>query len=277
MHQRTASNDSGSAAREIVLAAEAVAGRRRNGASSRRDRSFHAKTEYEKWKQGKTSKVLKSAREALQRDAEPGADEEVTRTDLLTKNDDTDPFWVKAERVLKQIGEAMGVGGPDGITEQQGSTDDTTDDSWRWTQNSTPHGTPHGTPQQQHRQLGTPNQATPRQQGTPGARATPHDEASRALRDAISSALPPSWRKVPSASRPGEFSYQQSQPQQSLAAAAVACSRRHLARARIARVRSPNRCGLSALRLILRRCNARDTADGTRSNTVENRVSRGRV
>ena len=90
-------------------------------------------------------------------------------------------------------------------------------------------------------------------------------------------ALPPSWRKVPSASRPGEFSYQQSQPQQSLAAAAVACSRRHLARARIARVRSPNRCGLSALRLILRRCNARDTADGTRSNTVENRVSRGRV
>ena len=141
----------------------------------------------------------------------------------------------------------------------------------------TPHGTPHGTPQQQHRQLGTPNQATPRQQGTPGARATPHDEASRALRDAISSALPPSWRKVPSASRPGEFSYQQSQPQQSLAAAAVACSRRHLARARIARVRSPNRCGLSALRLILRRCNARDTADGTRSNTVENRVSRGRV
>ena len=73
----------------------------------------------------------------------------------------------------------------------------------------------HGTPQQQQhgtpgpRQLGTPGQqaATPRQQGTPGARPTRHDEASRALREQISSALPPSWRKVPSASRPGEFSY----------------------------------------------------------------------
>ena len=32
-------------------------------------------------------------------------------------------------------------------------------------------------------------------------------EASRALKAAIDSALPPSWRKVPSASRPGQFSY----------------------------------------------------------------------
>lgn len=90
-------------------------------------------------------------------------------------------------------------------------------------QQATPGQRQMGTPGQQatpgQRQLGTPGQqATPRQH-TPGSRPSqqqqqrgadgggPHGEASRALKAAIDSALPPSWRKVPSASRPGQFSY----------------------------------------------------------------------
>ena len=125
MHQRSA-NESGSAtaAREVVLAAEAGESILSRGDGDRR--SYHAKAEYDKWKQGRVEQG-KGATAALHRDAEPEKEEEEEPTS----------FWAKAQRVLKRIGEAMG--GDDGSTapgRATGGSDNSTLPS------STPRGTP---------------------------------------------------------------------------------------------------------------------------------------
>jgi len=101
MHQRAgAFNDSGSAtaAREVVLAAEAV-----QSITYLPGGRYHAKAEYDKWKQGRAEQG-KGGTGAPHRDAEPEEEAE----------EEPASFWGKAQRVLKRIGEAMG--GNDGST-----------------------------------------------------------------------------------------------------------------------------------------------------------------
>eukprot|EP00964_Phaeocystis_antarctica_P137573 scaffold102165_cov51-Phaeocystis_antarctica.AAC.3 len=137
MHQR-ASNDSGSASatvvREVVLAAEAVPSitylPRGDGSSSR---SYHAKAEYDKWKQGRAEQGKGAT--APQREEVP----EVRVTHPNPKpEEDEEPtsFWAKAQRVLKRIGEAMGGndGGSSALGRAIGGSNNST------SQNSTPHG-----------------------------------------------------------------------------------------------------------------------------------------
>ena len=139
MHQRSgASNDTGSASatavREVVLAAEAVPSitylPRGDGSSSR---SYHAKAEYDKWKQGRAEQGKGAT--APQREEVP----EVRVTHPNPKpEEDEEPtsFWAKAQRVLKRIGEAMGGndGGSSALGRAIGGSNNST------SQNSTPHG-----------------------------------------------------------------------------------------------------------------------------------------
>ena len=130
MHQRSV-NESGSAtaAREVVLAAEAVPSITYLPRGDGDRRSYHAKAEYDKWKQGRAEQG-KGATGAPHRDAEPEKEEE-------EEEEEPTSFWAKAQRVLKRIGEAMG--GNDGSTapgRAMGGSNNSASPS------STPRGTP---------------------------------------------------------------------------------------------------------------------------------------
>lgn len=104
LHQRTALNDSVTAAREVVLAAEDVAGRGSKGS--------RAKDEYVRWKQAKGAEG-----------SQPIDEEPADSTSKPSDTEDNLTFWGKAERVPMRIGEVMGgdILGSNDSTAQQGS------------------------------------------------------------------------------------------------------------------------------------------------------------
>ena len=103
LHQRKALNDSVTAAREVVLAADDVAGR-----GSKCSRS---KDEYVRWKQAKGAEG-----------SQPIDEEPANSTSKPADTDDNLTFWGKAERVLMRIGEVVGgdvLGGNDSTAQQE--------------------------------------------------------------------------------------------------------------------------------------------------------------